>query len=85
VLKIDEEKKKQALEQESNLPAVPVLRKSKRAKKKRKKKKIALGAKFKNDDGKIYTIIKIYSKKVAAQSGNVKYEFNIPYAKKHLV
>ena len=83
VLQIDEQKKKEALEQESNLPVVPVRRKSKRRRK--KKKTLAIGSKFRNDDGKIYTIIKIYSKKVAAWSGRVEYDFNKQYVKKQLI
>ena len=61
-----------------------VLRKSKQ-KKKKKLKKLAIGSKFKHDDSKIYTVIKMYSKKVAARTGKVEYDFNIPYVKKHLV
>ena len=83
-LHTDEQKKKEALEKTSILPVVPVRRKSKR-KKKKKIKKLAIGLKFRHDDGNIYKIIKIYSKKVAARSGKVGHEFNIPYVQKQLI
>ena len=82
VLQIDEQKKNEALEQQSNLPAVPV-RKSKQ--KTKKKKILVIGSRFKHNDGKIYTIINIYTKKVAARAGKLEYDFNKPYVKKHLL
>jgi hypothetical protein len=54
---IDEEKKKQALAQASDLPPV---RRSKRQKK-TKQKQLAVGSKFKHD-GRTFTIIKLYKK-----------------------
>ena len=81
VLQIDKDKQKEALEQESNLPVVPVRRKSKR---KKKKKKLVIGSEF-NYDGKIFKVIKIYSKKVAARSNKLEYDFDKQYVKKNLI
>ena len=80
VLQVDKAKKKKAMAQASNLPSVPV-RRSKRM----KQKTIAVGSKFKHDDGETYTIFKIYKRKVAARRGKLEYDFNKPHVKKRLL
>ena len=50
-----------------------------------KRKTIAIGSKFKHDDGKTYTVFKIYKRKVAARSGKIAYDFNKPHVRKRLL
>ena len=80
MLQIDKAKKKKAMAQASNLPSVPV-----RWSKRMKRKTIAVGSKFKHDDGETYTIFKIYKRKVAARRGKLEYDFNKPHVKKRLL
>jgi hypothetical protein len=52
---------------------------------KQRRKTIAIGSKFKHEDGKTYTIFKISKRKVASRSGDIEYDFNKPHVRKRLL